>query len=114
MDWRKPDIPAKFQTLYLKGRAGKAKAAIRLHCLMCVGWEPNEVDQCTATGCPLYTFRNSAAKSQAESADGAKRRERAIASGQRPPQRPAADGRGDHVDCPILNAVESLATPTPP
>ena len=44
MDWRKPNIPAKYRKLYELGRAGKAKAAIRCHCLMCVGWEPNEVE----------------------------------------------------------------------
>ena len=114
MDWRKPDFPAKFQKLYEKGRAGKAKAAIRCHCLMCVGWEPNEVEQCTATGCPLYTPRNLAAQSQTESVDRAKRRERALASGRRPPKRAAVHGCGAHVRGPILNAAEPPATPAAP
>lgn len=95
MDWRKPDIPAKYQKLYGQGRAGKAKAAIRCHCLMCVGWEAAEVELCTATGCPLYTLRNLAAQSQTEGADRAKRRERALASGRRPPKRASASGQGD-------------------
>ena len=95
MDWRKPDIPAKYRKLYEQGRAGKAKAAIRCHCLMYVGWEPNEVEQCTATGCPLYTLRNLATQSQTESPNRAKRRERALASGLRPPQRASANGHGD-------------------
>src|SRR3990172_3726459 len=114
MDWRKPDIPAKYRKLYEQGRAGKAKAAIRCHCLMCVGWEPTEVEQCMATGCPLYSLRNLAAQSQTESVDRAKRRERALASGRRPPRLAAVDRRGAHVDGPILNAAESPATPTPP
>lgn len=95
MDRREPDIPEKFQKLYDKGRAGSPKVAIRLHCLMCVGWEPMEVEQCTATGCPPYTLRNLAAQAQTEAADREKRRRRAFASGQRPPKRPSADGRSD-------------------
>ena len=112
MDWRKPDIPAKYRKLYEQGRAGKAKAAIRCHCLMCVGWEPNEVEQCTATGCPLYKLRNLTAQSQTESADRAKRRERALARGQRPPQRPVPDGRGDQSLGTGLNATQS-SPPSP-
>jgi hypothetical protein len=60
MDWRMPDIPVKYRKLYEQGRAGKAKAAIRCHCLLCVGWEEAEVERCTTTGCPLYTPRKSA------------------------------------------------------
>ena len=114
MDWRKPDIPVKFQTLYEKGRAGSPKAAIRAMCAMCCGFDAKEVEQCTATGCPLYTLRNLAAQSQTESVDRAKRRQRALAGGRRPPKHATADRRGAHVDGPILNAVESPATPTPP
>jgi hypothetical protein len=106
MDWQKPDIPEKYRKLYEKGRAGSPKAAIRLHCLMCVAWEPAEVEACTATGCPLYTLRNLAAQAQTESADREKRRKRALASGRRPPKRPAADGRGAHAEAPILDAAE--------
>ena len=108
MDWRKPDIPAKYQKLYEQGRAGKAKAVIRCHCLMCVGWEPNEVEQCTATGCPLYTLRNLAAQSQTEAADRGKRRKRALASGQRPPKRASANGRGDPSQAQNLNSAGSV------
>ena len=115
MDWRKPVIPAKYRKLYEQGRAGKAKAAIRCHCLMCVGWEPGEVEQCTATGCPLYTLRNLAAQSQTESVDRAKRRERAIASGQRPPKRASADGRGAQSQRQDLNTTgSSPPVPTSP
>lgn len=94
MDWRKPDIPAKYQKLYGQGRAGKAKAAIRCHCLMCVGWEPNEVERCTATGCPLYPLRNLAAQRATDAPNRAKRRDRALASGRRPPKRASVDGHG--------------------
>ena len=94
MDWRESNIPAKYRKLYEQGRAGKAKAAIRCHCLMCVGWEPTEVEQCTATGCPLYTLRNLAAQGQTEAPDREKRRARALARGQRPPKTASADGHG--------------------
>lgn len=108
MDWRKPDIPAKYRKLYEQGRAGKAKAAIRCHCLMCVGWEATEVEQCTATGCPLYTLRNLAAQSQTEAADRSKRRERALASGRRPPKRPSKGGHGDPSQAQNPNSTGSV------
>jgi hypothetical protein len=108
MDWQKPDIPAKYRKLYEQGRAGKAKAAIRSHCLMCVGWEANEVELCTAPGCPLYTLRNLAAQAQTEGADREKRRKRAIASGQRPPKRASANGHGDGSEAQNPNPAESV------
>ena len=95
MNWRELYIPDRYRKLYEQGRAGKAKAAIRCHCLMCVGWEANEVELCTASGCPLYTLRNLAAQSQTEAADREKRRKRAIASGRRPQKRASANGHGD-------------------
>ena len=114
MDWRKPDIPAKYRKLYEQGRAGKAKAAIRCHCLMCVGWEPSEVELCTAIGCPLYTLRNLAAQSQTEAPDRAKRRARALARGQRPPKTGSAgehgaqqQGRNSHATDPACAAAPS-------
>lgn len=105
MDWSTPDVPAKFRKLYDRARAGKAKAAIRLHCLICVGWELVEVDRCTATGCPLYPLRNLAAQAETEAADRAKRRERALKAGLRPPITPSADGHGDRKLASISNAT---------
>ena len=94
MNWREPGIPAKYRKVYDQGRAGKAKAAIRCHCLMCVGWESAEVERCTAIGCPLYTLRNLAAQRATDAPNRNKRRERALASGRRPPKRASADGHG--------------------
>ena len=65
MRWQKPDIPDKYAKLYEQGRAGKAKAAIRAMCGMCMGWDAREVASCTATGCPLYNLRNLAARAPA-------------------------------------------------
>ncbi len=108
MDWSMPDIPAKYRKLYERARAGKPKAAIRAHCLMCVGWEPAEVERCTATGCPLYSLRNLAAQAATEAGDRAKRRERALKAGHRPPKPAPVDGHGAQEVGPILNATEPL------
>ncbi|MBN1773171.1 MAG: hypothetical protein JXB32_18030, partial [Deltaproteobacteria bacterium] len=35
----------------------RRKAALRLHCLECVGWQPSEVRLCTARGCVLHPYR---------------------------------------------------------
>ena len=117
MDWSKPHIRAKYRKLYEQGRAGKAKAAIRCHCLMCVGWEPNEVEQCTATGCPLYTLRNLAAQSRTEAPDREKRRARALARGQRPPKTGFADGHGAQLqgrDSHVADSPGTSASSKPP
>ena len=113
MDWSKPNIPAKYRKLYEKGRAGKAKAAIRCYCLMCVGWEPMEVEQCTATGCPLYTLRNLTAQAQTESPDRAKRRARALARGQRPPKSAFAHGHGALLQGRDMDATDPACASAP-
>ena len=107
MDWSEPDIPPKYRKLYERGRAGRAKAAIRCHCLMCVGWEPTEVERCTATSCPLYPLRNLSAQAETEATDRAKRRERALALGLRPPKKRLANGHGDREEAPVSIATES-------
>lgn len=51
-------IPPKYQALYERAMIGKSrKDAVRAHCLMCCGWQENEVALCTATRCPLYPHR---------------------------------------------------------
>lgn len=51
------DIPKKYRGLYVKGRNGSRKAAIRVKCLECCGFEEKEVRGCTDPGCPLYAYR---------------------------------------------------------
>ena len=52
------DVPVKYRALYAKAMSGKSRrAAVRAHCLMCVGWVPEEVTKCTAPNCPLYPYR---------------------------------------------------------
>lgn len=59
---RLADCPAKFRNLYRRAWSGKSRqAAIRAHCLECVGWSPREVDRCTAPACPLYEYRGARA-----------------------------------------------------
>lgn len=52
------DIPQKYRDLYARAMRGKSrKAAVRAHCLMCVGWNAAEVRLCTARNCPLFPYR---------------------------------------------------------
>jgi len=106
MNWREPDIPVRYRKLYEQGRKGKAKAAIRCHCLMCVGWEAAEVERCTATGCPLFNLRNKAAQSAVDAPARAKRRQRMLESGVRPPKAARVDGIESHVEGQDLDAAE--------
>ena len=51
-------IPEQFRDIYRRALTGESrKAAIRAHCLMCVGWNAAEVDKCTAADCPLFKCR---------------------------------------------------------
>ena len=53
-----PHTPVKYRKLYQRAWAGHSrKAAIRAHCLECVGWLSREVELCTGTSCALYQFR---------------------------------------------------------
>jgi len=47
------EIPNKYRGLYNKRKSSR-KSAIRLQCLECCGYDPNEVKLCTDTECPLY------------------------------------------------------------
>lgn len=51
-------VPKKYKGMYDRAMTGRSrKAAVRLHCIMCMGWDATEVDKCTATGCPMYPYR---------------------------------------------------------
>lgn len=55
---RQLEVPKKYQRLYEKAATGRSrKAAIRVHCLMCVGWLEQEVANCTSPDCPLFHYR---------------------------------------------------------
>jgi hypothetical protein len=56
---RAGNMPVSMRKGYFDAASGKAspRAAIRAHCLECVGWEREEVPACTAVACPLYLYR---------------------------------------------------------
>ena len=55
---RELDVPQKYKTMYDRAMAGRSmKAAIRAHCLYCLGWDPVGVRECTAPWCPLFAYR---------------------------------------------------------
>ena len=63
-------VPQKYESMYRRAMTGKSKRkdAIRVNCLMCMGWDAAEVNRCTAPHCPLYPYRHGEAEQQ-ESAD---------------------------------------------
>ena len=52
-------IPKLYQVGYERALSGRAspRAAIKMFCIECFGYERNEVTCCTDTGCPLYRYR---------------------------------------------------------
>jgi len=55
---RLKQVPAKYQALYERAMSGKSrKAAMRVFCLECCGWEIKEVFLCTDVGCSLHPYR---------------------------------------------------------
>jgi hypothetical protein len=51
--------PKHMRARYLEAVMGSRsrKRAMQTMCLMCCGWERNEVCLCTARGCPLWAYR---------------------------------------------------------
>lgn len=53
------DAPPRVHRLLAHADTGKsAIAAIRAHCLMCMGWDARAVAACTNTSCPLHKYRD--------------------------------------------------------
>jgi len=51
-------VPKQYRKLYDRALSGRSpKAAIRAHCVMCMGWNHKDVPGCTAPGCPLFPYR---------------------------------------------------------
>jgi hypothetical protein len=46
-----------YKGLVDRAKAGSLKAAVKLHCLDCSNFQPNEVKNCVCNYCPLYPFR---------------------------------------------------------
>jgi hypothetical protein len=52
------DYPPKARSLYERAiKGGSRKAAIRAHCLQCMGYQFAEVKACAARTCSLYPYR---------------------------------------------------------
>lgn len=47
----------RFEGAIEKAEKGSLRAAIKMKCLDCSGYQPVEVKNCTVTGCPLYPHR---------------------------------------------------------
>ena len=56
---RRDYVPKKHLKMWDRTLDGTAspREAIKVRCLLCVGWEREEVTRCTCTGCPLYLYR---------------------------------------------------------
>ena len=50
-------IPDRYRPLADRVKRGSRAAAIKLHCLECVGYQSAEVNRCCAPECALYAFR---------------------------------------------------------
>ena len=56
---RNLEVPDQYRKMYNRAMNGKSpRDAIRVHCIMCMGWQESLVDGCTAPTCPLYPYRN--------------------------------------------------------
>lgn len=57
IDRLKKNTPVTFHNVINRIQSGSIKAAIKLHCLQCSGYERNEVKHCQCLTCPLYAIR---------------------------------------------------------
>ena len=52
-------VPNRYSAMYQRAMRGKSRAAaVRCFCVQCMGWDATVVAECTASGCPLYPYRN--------------------------------------------------------
>ena len=52
------EMPSSCRKLYLRAMSGKSlRAAASAQCIECVGWQRDEVRECTDPACPLYRYR---------------------------------------------------------
>lgn len=55
---RLSQMPPTSKGTYLRAMKGNSPtAAIKAHCMECVGWQREEVRQCTGRACPLFPYR---------------------------------------------------------
>lgn len=67
---RRADISKAYRRTYDRALSGRSlKAAVKAHCLECMGWQREEVRACTSYPCSLWPYRDyqeSAEKSPVE------------------------------------------------
>jgi hypothetical protein len=52
-------IPTKLHNTFIKAWSGKSRTyAIRAMCYACIGYNKQEVENCTSLACPLYAYRS--------------------------------------------------------
>ena len=56
---RADKMPVSARRVYIRAVRGKAspRAAIKAHCLECMGWERQGITECTGWACPLWAYR---------------------------------------------------------
>lgn len=58
-------VPKQYQALYKRAMSGKSrKAAMKIQCIECCGWQIAEVFVCADSGCSLWPYRPAARTSQ--------------------------------------------------
>jgi len=56
---RLTQMPRQYRKTYQRAAAGSAspRMAIKAFCQECVGWQREEIKNCTGTACPLFLYR---------------------------------------------------------
>lgn len=50
------DVPKKYEKMTARAKTSR-KAAIRMCCIECMGYDEREVKGCTSPNCPLFRWR---------------------------------------------------------
>jgi hypothetical protein len=59
------DVPSRYRKMYNRTMVGhRPLAAMKTYCMMCVGWELEEMRLCTAPNCPLYPYTHRVKKAK--------------------------------------------------
>lgn len=59
------NAPPKYKAMaerVIAGKGASPRTAIKVMCVMCMGWQAHLVKDCTSRACPLYRHRPGAAK----------------------------------------------------
>lgn len=68
---RREDMPKPYRRTYDRALSGRSlKAAVKAHCLECMGWQREEVRACTSYPCPLWPYRDYQESAEKSPLDG--------------------------------------------